>query len=74
MYLAAASQLAASPDRCTVVEDAAAGVEGARKAGMRSIGVSRNGNHLPADIVVQSLDLLDLDVFDRLLAGGSATS
>ena len=74
VYLAAASRVAASPVRCIVVEDAVAGVEGARKAGMRSIGVSPNGKHLPADIVVQSLDLLDSDAFDRLLARGSATS
>jgi len=72
VYLAAASRLAASPDRCIVVEDAVAGVEGARRAGMRSIGVSHNGNPLPADIVVQSLDLLDSDAFDRLLARGAA--
>jgi HAD superfamily hydrolase (TIGR01509 family) len=72
VYLAAASRVGASPDRCIVVEDAVAGVEGARTAGMRSIGVSHNGKRLPADIVVQSLDLLDSEAFDRLLARGSA--
>jgi beta-phosphoglucomutase len=73
VYLMAASRVAASPERCIVVEDAVAGVEGARRAGMRSIGVSHNGKHLPADIVVQSLDLLDSDAFDELLARGSVT-
>jgi len=73
VYLAAASRVAASPDRCIVIEDAVAGVEGARTAGMRSIGVSRNGKDLPADIVVRSLDLLDSEAFDRLLARNSAT-
>jgi beta-phosphoglucomutase-like phosphatase (HAD superfamily) len=68
VYLAAASRVGASPDRCIVVEDAVAGIEGARSAGMRSIGVSQNGKHLPADIVVQSLDLLESDAFDKLLA------
>jgi hypothetical protein len=34
---------------------------------MRSIGVSRNGKHLPADVVVQSLELLEPDGFDKLL-------
>jgi len=34
---------------------------------MRSIGISRNGKHLPADIVVQSLDLLASDAFETLL-------
>ena len=67
VYLLAASRVGASPDRSIVVEDAAAGVEAARSAGMRSIGVSRNGKHLPADVVVQSLDLLDTDAFQILL-------
>jgi beta-phosphoglucomutase len=67
VYLTAASRLGVPPKRCIVVEDAAAGVEGARSAGMRSIGVSQNGKYLPADIVVQSLDLLEGDVFQTLL-------
>jgi len=71
VYLTAASRVGASPDRCIVVEDAAAGIEGARRAGMRSIGVSHNGKHLGADVVVQSLDLLDSDAFDTLLPASS---
>ena len=67
VYLVAAARVGASPDRCIVVEDAAAGVEGARRAGMRSIGVSRGGKHLPADVVVQSLESLDPDTFEKLL-------
>ena len=55
------------PDRCIVVEDAVAGVEGARRAGMRSIGVSRGGKQLPADVVVQSLESLAPDTFEKLL-------
>lgn len=68
VYLSAASRLGAPPNRCVVVEDAFAGVEGARNAGMRSIAVSHNGKHLPADVVVRSLDLLDAGVFDSLVA------
>ncbi|HWC16349.1 MAG TPA: HAD-IA family hydrolase [Terriglobales bacterium] len=67
VYLLAASRVGVPPDRCIVVEDAVAGVEGARRAGMRSIGVSRNGHPLPADLVVRSLDLLDSDAFEELL-------
>jgi len=74
VYLTAASRIGVSPGRCIVVEDAVAGVEGARRAGMRSIGVSHNGKHLPADIVVQSLDLLDTDAFERLLEGCPVTN
>jgi HAD superfamily hydrolase (TIGR01509 family) len=68
VYLLAASRVGASPDRCIVVEDAVAGVEGARNAGMRSIGVGHNSAQLPADVVVSSLDILDSDAFERLLA------
>jgi HAD superfamily hydrolase (TIGR01509 family) len=67
VYLTAAARVGASPDRCIVVEDAVAGVEGARRAGMRSIGVGRKGKLLPADIVVHSLDLMETDAFDKLL-------
>src|SRR6266481_8518105 len=67
VYLTAASRVGVSPHSCVVVEDAAAGVEGAHSAGMRSIGVSRNGKRLPADMVVQSLDLLDSEAFETLL-------
>jgi len=67
VYLIAASRVGTSPDRCIVVEDAAAGIEGARRAGMKSIGVNRNGAQLPADVAVQSLELLDPNVFEDLL-------
>jgi beta-phosphoglucomutase len=67
VYLTAASRVGTPPARCIVVEDAAAGIEGARKAGMWTIGVSRHGQPLPADIVVQSMDLLAPDAFERLL-------
>jgi HAD superfamily hydrolase (TIGR01509 family) len=69
VYLTAASRVGARPGSCIVVEDAAAGIEGARRAGMKSIGVSRKGNHLTADVVVQSLDLLESDAFEKLLQG-----
>jgi beta-phosphoglucomutase-like phosphatase (HAD superfamily) len=66
VYLTAAARVGVSPERCIVVEDAVAGVEGARRAGMKSIGVSRDGKHLPADVVVQSLELLEPDAFEKL--------
>ena len=68
VFLAAAASLAIPPKRCVVVEDAAVGVEAARRAGMRSIGVSR-GEPLLADLVVSSLADLPHDAFERLLTG-----
>src|SRR5215467_4928800 len=74
VYLTAAARVGASAQRCIVVEDAIPGVEGAHRAGMKSIGVSRNGKHLPADVVVRSLDLLDSAAFERLMECRRATN
>ena len=68
VFLTAASRLAAPPRHCIVVEDAAAGVEAARRAGMRSIGVSRKAV-LSADVAVRSLADLAPDTFAKMLAG-----
>lgn len=38
LFLHAAARMGATPERCVVVEDSAAGVEAARRAGMRSFG------------------------------------
>ena len=65
VFLVAAAKLGVPAGRCIVVEDAAAGVEAARRAGMRSIGVSR-GAPLPADLFVASLADLTHDAFERL--------
>jgi beta-phosphoglucomutase family hydrolase len=67
VFLKGASRLGVPPSRSIVVEDAAAGVEGARRAGMKSIGVSRH-IALSADLVVSSLTALAPDAFDRLLS------
>jgi HAD superfamily hydrolase (TIGR01509 family) len=67
VFLAAASRVGAPPARCVVVEDAAAGIEAARRAGMRSIGVGRGSASLAADIVTASLRNLPHGVFDALL-------
>lgn len=66
VFLAAAARLAVPPDRCVVVEDAVAGVEAARRAGMRCVGVSASAD-LDADVAVKSLADLAPDAFDRLL-------
>ena len=66
IFLRAAAKLQVPPGRCVVVEDAAAGVEGARRGGMRCIGVTRNGR-LNADVFVTSLADLPADAFERLL-------
>ena len=67
VYVLAASRVGVPAERCIVVEDASAGIEGARRACMRSIGVSHKGKDLHADVVVESLEQLESDAFERLL-------
>ena len=66
VFLKAAAKLALPPSRCIVVEDAAVGVEAARRAGIRCIGVSLGGG-LDADLSVESLRDLPEDAFERLM-------
>lgn len=67
VFLTAASRLGMTPSRCIVVEDAVAGVEAARRAGMRSVGVRRSGPALAADLAVASLADLPMTAFASLL-------
>ena len=67
VFLTAASRLGVEPPRCVVVEDAAAGIEAARRAGMKSIGVSATTT-LPADVFVRSLTDLPPNAFESLFA------
>jgi HAD superfamily hydrolase (TIGR01509 family) len=67
VFLAAAAKLGTAPGRCVVVEDAPAGTEAARRAGMRSIGVLTMHEHVEADIIARTLEDLPDDAFDSLL-------
>jgi beta-phosphoglucomutase len=67
VFLAAAAKLRVPPSACVVVEDAPAGTEAARRAGMRSIGVLSSHGALEADIVVRTLEELPDTAFDELL-------
>lgn len=55
VFLKAAKALEISPDQCLVYEDASAGIEAAKAAGMYAIGV---GNHqlIDADYMVENLE------------------
>ena len=67
VFLAAARKVCVEPARCVVVEDAPAGIEGARRAGCRTVGVLTTHRALAADIVVETLDELSADAFARLV-------
>ncbi len=67
VFLLAAEGVSVPPERCVVIEDAPAGLEAGKRAGMRTIGVRTSHRNLEADIVVDTLDQLPDDAFDRLL-------
>jgi HAD superfamily hydrolase (TIGR01509 family) len=68
IFLEAARRIVVPPRRCIVVEDAPAGLEGARRAGMRSVGVlSEHHPRLEADTVVTTLTALPPDAIRSLL-------
>lgn len=70
VFVLAAQRLGVPPSHCIVVEDAPAGVEAGRRAGMRTIGIASMGRPLDADIVISSLEQLAPDAFDDLVAVG----
>jgi beta-phosphoglucomutase len=67
IFLLAAARLGVPPARCIVVEDAAAGVEAAKRGGMACIGVGAAAAAAGPTLAVPSLDSLGADAFDRLL-------
>lgn len=69
VFLAAAAKVEVIPPRSIVVEDAPAGVEGGRRAGMHTIGVLTTHAELHADLVVRTLEELPDNAFDQLVSG-----
>jgi HAD superfamily hydrolase (TIGR01509 family) len=68
IFLEAARRLGVPPARCVVVEDAPAGLEGARRAGMRSVGLlSAHHPKLEGDLVVPSLEALPPGAIEGLV-------
>lgn len=67
VFLVAAARLGTAPAHCVVVEDAAAGVEAAQRAGMKSIGLRLGEAAGSASLDVASLAELPHDAFHKLL-------
>jgi HAD superfamily hydrolase (TIGR01509 family) len=75
LFLKGARLIDVPPERCVVVEDAVAGVEAAKRAGMKCIAVTTTNPAYAlkgADVVVERLDALPADAFQRLLVGAEA--
>jgi beta-phosphoglucomutase len=64
-FLLAAKKVGVAPAHCIVVEDAVTGVEAARRAGMKALGIGTPERIPNADIVVPNLSAISID---RLLS------
>jgi len=66
-----------TPADCLVVEDSLAGVEAARRAGMRCLALTNSHPRqmlTGADLVLPSLEGVGWEVLEALFAGGGAAS
>jgi beta-phosphoglucomutase-like phosphatase (HAD superfamily) len=70
IFTTAAEELGFSPEECFVIEDAVNGVEAAKAGNMAALGLARADDEdlladAGADLVVSSLDDVDLDALDK---------
>jgi len=71
VFLRAAERLQCSPECCVVFEDALAGIAAARAGGMKVVAVATTNPAsalIGADLVVQRLDELSMDLLKRLFS------
>jgi len=66
VFFLAAKKVAVAPDHCLVVEDAVAGIEAARRAGMKSLGIGTPERLPNADIVIPDLSAISIDKLLKL--------
>lgn len=71
VFLQAGELLGLEPSACVVVEDAAAGVEAAHRAGMSAVAIASKGRTHEeldaAEMVIDSLEELDPSVLSRII-------
>jgi beta-phosphoglucomutase len=74
VFLKGAAELHIDPANCIVFEDAVAGIEAARRAGMRTVGIGSPDLLIDADLVMASLEHLTvsqlLDSMERAAGFG----
>jgi beta-phosphoglucomutase len=66
VFLLAAKKVGVAPADCLVVEDAVAGIESARRAGMKALGIGTKERLPNADIVVPDLSAISVDELLKL--------
>jgi beta-phosphoglucomutase len=66
VFLLASKNVGVPPAQCIVVEDAVTGVEAARRAGMKALGIGTKERLPNADIVIPDLSAISVDRLLRL--------
>ncbi|MGE5676697.1 MAG: beta-phosphoglucomutase [Pseudomonadota bacterium] len=66
VFLLAAQELDIQPEYCVVFEDAEAGIEAAKRAGMRCIGVGSGSGLCSADLLISGFAGIDLSILDAI--------
>jgi len=66
VFLKAAEELKVSPANCVVFEDAEAGVEAAKAAGMKCVGIGSKDILKDADLIINGLDKMDMNILCTL--------
>ncbi|TWV98787.1 beta-phosphoglucomutase [Chitinophaga pinensis] len=66
VFLKGAEALGISPAKCIVFEDAIAGVQAAKAAGMKVVGIGEQDVLGEADLVVSSLEQIDMQTLTNL--------
>ena len=66
VFLLAAKNVGVSPNYCLVVEDAVAGIESAKRAGMKVLGIGTKERLPNANIVVPDLSAISVDELLKL--------
>ncbi len=65
VFLLAAQELQVPPENCVVFEDAKSGIEAARRAGMKCIGVGNNPELSDADIIIPGFENVDINILEK---------
>lgn len=66
IFLTAAANLLIAPEHCIVIEDAEAGVEAAKRAGMKCVGIGKTEQLNKADAVVSDIGKLSYEFLNNL--------
>jgi beta-phosphoglucomutase len=66
VFLLAAKNVGVSPAHCLVVEDAVTGIESARRAGMKSLGIGTKERLPNANVVIPDLSAISVDELLKL--------